>query len=559
MGIYFLLNVLIVAQGNEVIEIGNVYSGEIEFDAFRLKKNSTVEINGEAANFGKSFSSNKIFYGWIINSNTRELVWDARESIEFEDQEGMFSIKDQVQLDPGIYEVYYTCIGNSDININSFGDFFSRIFSKSKSRFKRKYREQLGLTITGEEDIFYEVDPEYIVDSLVQNSIASFVRVKNNKNLTKGFSLNDNTKLRIYSIGESRKNRIFDIAWISNVKTNKIVWKASEDMFSYAGGGKKNYFIDEEFPLPEGSYFLHYNSDDSHSFEEWNVQPPNDPQFWGVTIWAASENDQKKVIPFREEDIVNPIVALTKVGDNKFLSQGFALDKDATLTILCLGEGHEFDELRDYGWIINADSKKIVWTMNDNNNIKHAGGSKKNVMVEEIIKLKKGSYIAYYSTDDSHSYEDWNASSPFQKDSWGLTIWSSNKDIKLFSENNYKSESIITEITKVRNDKDIRKNFSLLKDTKIRILAIGEGDRSEMDDYGWIEDDNENIVWEMSYGITRNAGGAKKNRLFNSTILLEAGNYSLHYKTDGSHSYNSWNLSPPKNQENYGITLMKGN
>jgi len=556
IGIYFLFNITMFAQEEEIIEIGNVYSGEIEFAAFELLENSTIEIEGKAANFGESFDGNEAFYGWIIDSETRQIVWDAREAIDFDDEYGMYDIIDQENLDAGKYEVYYTSSENSNFNINGLGDFFSRFFSKSKTRFNKRYRSKLGLTITGEKNKFYEIDPANIVDSMVKNSIASFIRVKNDENLEAGFSLKDNTKIRVYSIGEIRNNSSYDIAWITNVNTNKIAWKASRENSSFAGGGSKNYLVDEKIELQKGSYILHYISDDSHSFEEWNVLPPDDPQFWGVTIWADTDKDKNNVIPFREEDIIKPLIDFTKVRDDKFLSQGFSLNKDAEFSLLCIGEGNDHEELRDYGWIINADTKEVIWSMNNNSNIKHAGGSKKNVMVEETINLDKGNYVAFYSTDDSHSYEDWNASSPFQREKWGLTIWTPEKNVQLFDESDYKSESIIAEIIRVKDDKDIEKRFTLAEGIDVRVLAIGEGDRSSMNDYGWIEDNNGNIIWEMSYGITRNAGGATKNRLFNKTISLDAGKYTLHYKTDDSHSYNDWNSSPPKNQENYGITLM---
>ncbi|MEE9429701.1 MAG: hypothetical protein V3V16_01595 [Melioribacteraceae bacterium] len=559
LGFYFLLSITIFAQEDEIIEIGNVYSGEIEFAAFELVEASSINIEGNAGNFGRTFNGSEVFYGWIIDSKTRQIVWDAREVIDFEDGEGMYRIDDNEPLEAGKYEAYYTCNDHSNVDINSFGDFVSHLFSSSKTRFKRKYRSQLGITITGEENKFYEVDPTDVVDSLIENSIASFIRVVNEEDLETGFSLNDDTEIRIYSVGEARKKNFYDVAWISNVKTNKIVWETTKGNSSYAGGGRKNYFVDENLKLRKGSYKLHYSTDDSHSFEEWNVLPPDDPQFWGVTLWASSEKDKSNVIPFREEDIIKPIVELIKVGDDEFVSQGFMLKDDAELTLLCLGEGRDYDELRDYGWIIDADTKKIVWSMNDNRNINHAGGSKKNVMVEENIDLEKGNYIAFYSSDDSHSYQEWNESSPLQKEKWGLTIWTENKNVELFSENDFHSKLIIAEIVRVEESENIKKEFSLSEDLKIRILAIGEGDRSSMDDFGWIEDDNGNIVWEMSYGITRKAGGAKKNRLFNKTISLDAGKYTLHYKTDDSHSYNSWNSSPPENQENYGITLMKNN
>jgi hypothetical protein len=63
------------------------------------------------------------------------------------------------------------------------------------------------------------------------------------------------------------------------------------------------------------------------------------------------------------------------------------------------------------------------------------------------------------------------------------------------------------------------------------------------------------VVWEMTYRMTDHAGGANKNRVFNDTIALEAGEYTVHYESDGSHSFGHWNASPPDDAVNWGVTV----
>ena len=77
-----------------------------------------------------------------------------------------------------------------------------------------------------------------------------------------------------------------------------------------------------------------------------------------------------------------------------------------------------------------------------------------------------------------------------------------------------------------------------------------------MVDYGWIENAKSGeVVWEMTYGMTFHAGGARKNRVVNTTILLDKGEYRLRYVSDDSHSYNDWNSDPPDDPTMWGITL----
>jgi hypothetical protein len=50
------------------------------------------------------------------------------------------------------------------------------------------------------------------------------------------------------------------------------------------GGADKNRRQEEEIELVPGTYVLHYVTDDSHSFEEWNANPPDQPHLWGVAV-----------------------------------------------------------------------------------------------------------------------------------------------------------------------------------------------------------------------------------------------------------------------------------
>jgi hypothetical protein len=166
-----------------------------------------------------------------------------------------------------------------------------------------------------------------------------------------------------------------------------------------------------------------------------------------------------------------------------------------------------------------------------------------------------------YQTDDSHSYGDWNDDPPFDKEHYGITVmgvgdnWDSSIVGKYVEG---RDPTIIAQIARPGDDVDKIEPFTLEKTTRIRIYAIGEGMGHEMSDYGWIEDARSGVVvWEMTYGMTFHAGGARKNRMVNTTILLEKGTYRLRYRSDDSHSFNDWNAEPPDDQQGWGISLFR--
>jgi hypothetical protein len=57
--------------------------------------------------------------------------------------------------------------------------------------------------------------------------------------------------------------------------------------------------------------------------------------------------------------------------------------------------------------------------------------------------------------------------------------------------------------------------------------------------------------------MTEHAGGGDKNRLYKGSIILPAGDYVLRYRSDGSHSLEEWNVNPPENPFDYGVTLTR--
>lgn len=55
-------------------------------------------------------------------------------------------------------------------------------------------------------------------------------------------------------------------------------------------------------------------------------------------------------------------------------------------------------------------------------------------------------------------------------------------------------------------------------------------------DFGWIEDEKKDTIWEMTTSNSKYAGGALTNQFVNTTLKLKKGNYTLHYATNQTNS-----------------------
>lgn len=542
------------------ITLSDVPPGRVAIAAFTLGQSEKIKISGTAGIFMKDWQA-IAYYGWILNSETREVVWRMGDKLLKDDFDlGEIDVNDETSLSKGTYELYFTAAyaqrNNNQLWTSNVKNNINYIFGIG-NKWDREVQKDMTLTLSGQHVTAVSFRDAF--RSKTTGAVLSIQRPNHNSSTKAGFALSAETTLKLYAIGEGRKDEIFDFAWIYDLDKGKRVWEMTYQTAEFAGGADKNILVDAKIKLPAGNYLVTYVTDDSHGYNDWNMMPPDDPQFSGITIWA-DDADKMNVIPFKAPEQLKPVVAITKVGNDDLLTKGISVKSDVDLRVLCMGE-ESSSEMVDGGWIINAVTREVVWDFN-RQQTKHAGGAKKNQLYDGTIHLKKGDYLVYYASDDSHSFGRWNSGPPYEQEQWGITLWTIKKEdlakVSTFNPSEYKSPNTIAEIIQVRDDEDRSQRFTLTHDTRLRVIALGEGSDGDMDDFGWIENTaTGRTVWEMSYRNTIHAGGASKNRLFSDIIILPKGEYKVYYRTDGSHAYRDWNDSPPSDQEKYGISIYR--
>ena len=120
-----------------------------------------------------------------------------------------------------------------------------------------------------------------------KNAIVQIVRVGDNERLRRSFELNNDTKIKVYAIGEGFSSDMADYGWIEDATTGRIVWDMSYRRTENAGGANKNRMINEVITLPAGKYYVYYRTDGSHSYRDWNEDPPTDQEDYGITLSYA--------------------------------------------------------------------------------------------------------------------------------------------------------------------------------------------------------------------------------------------------------------------------------
>jgi len=559
------------AQSAALVDLDDFGPRQVKSQSFALASPQDLQIeatgaelsgkNGWAASMGEKngkpvppWSGN----AWILDLQSRKVVWELSEAQTTSGSRGLREFKGTLRLPAGSYTAYYGSFPD--------GEYWSDDNAKHKA--DRKWHwfgddpvESFKLVVHGQGKALSAAETDQL---RAFNSALTVVSLRgrfHEQFEEAGFAITKPTEVQISAEGEAREDGEFDLGWIVNADTHAPVWRFSWRDSQPAGGAPKNRRVTKSLVLPAGRYAAFYATDDSHDPSEWNAQPPADPEAWGLTVTVNDRDARAAVNTFPYEHVPQnaTIVALTGIGNDAIKKQGFTLTRPTEIRIYALGEGRN-GRMFDYGWITSADSRKRVWTM-EYDATEAAGGDRKNRIVDTTLHLDKGNYVVHYLSDDSHSAQEWNATAPPDGRRWGITVLAANGAVDRTAVVPYdekRDPAIVAELTGIRDDEQVRKTFSLERDTDVRIYALGEGSGEDMVDFGWIEDAKSGRrVWEMTYPVTEHAGGAKKNRRFDGVIRLPAGDYVLRYETDGSHSFGDWNAAPPDDPEAWGITVYR--
>jgi len=565
------------ARATTLAELNKPYHNELISVGIELTKPGEVTI--EAVGLRVPYSSNLSVYAWLIDHDSRKPVWILRRSGSGRDRDAdRTSTKLLVRgektefLEKGRYELYMFAGDSWGVHIGSTGKdflgFLGDLFDDEsfEDYDMEDYFDQCFVRI--ESDELTEADVrKFNIDGTVPEALVQLNRMGDNEYVRQAFHLDHDMNIRIYALVEHPQGYKLpvDFGWIVNAATGERVWQLDRWNTERAGGGRKNRKFDDEIRLSKGDYVIHFVTDDSHSWDGFNMNPPYDPINWGVSLLPGVDFDQTAFHLVEDTVSEKPLVDFTRARDNEYLTQAFELKKPARIRIVAIGEFSERDRtFADYGWIENAADGEPVWEMTEGNTV-YAGGGEKNRMFEGTIELPAGKYSASYVTDDSHAYRSWNTGQPYDVRAYGLALYPTegfNYDnfARLNESDLEQATNVLAKIVRVGDHARRTDRFQLDQQSEVRIYALGEGSSGQMYDYGWIENDrNGDVVWEMTYRRSDPAGGADKNRKCDQTITLEPGTYAVHYVSDGSHCFGDWNDTPPRDQRSWGITVTKTN
>lgn len=558
----------------ERLELRDISPGELRAQAFRLNQPTAVRIEAVGAEAGglnrllrarnavagfvmrvlnqdpPRFDDGWSATGWIVNADTREVVWrlDGADARAFE--HGLREFEGELELPAGTYEAWFA----------SFPDVGWRGRNGPGWEYDHDAAARLRLDIEAEDGAIVPLDHESVLSAFEARNVIGLGRDAEETHDRIAFDLSRPTDVEVYMVGEASRRTSYDHGWIIDAKTREPVWNFDWVRSQPAGGSARNRVARDRITLPAGSYAAFFTRDGSHGPGNWRSMPPGDPSAWGLSIRPvdARDRDAFRAYAYEPVPLEQAMLSLTRVGDGEAVSEGITLDRDLDVRVFALGEGTE-SGMYDFASIEDARTREPVWEMKFDDT-RHAGGTSKNRVFDGIVHLPAGSYIVSYVTDDSHAYDDWNGSPPGDAEFWGVTLLPASGPLDRSIVRPYDEASdpdILARIVRVSDARQVRRRFTLDEAGSIRIHAVGEGQSGEMFDYARIVDARGSDVWRMRFEDTNHAGGSRKNRVVNAVIPLDAGEYEVIYRTDDSHAYGEWNASPPADPNSWGVLVRR--
>ncbi|MDX1420176.1 MAG: hypothetical protein R3181_09430 [Rubricoccaceae bacterium] len=577
-----LFAVVRLAAGSDepgaVLSVGGLDDPEhLRHDAFRVTAPARLAVHAVG-----SFETDATLgaTAWIVERDSGAVVW-AMDPKRVERRRGtLASATDTLLFAPGVYDAYFASFGDPLTRpAEDGGGFFDRL-TDLVTRGGRAWhgdaeRWQFRVTAVSEADreAVRRLDRDER-KSLEEPPAGPGVvwatgPLDDRETREYVFEVKAPARVRLQTVGEVRGGRTRDGGALLRLVDADTVWAMTPRNSVPAGGATMNRRADTTLALAPGLYRALYTTDREHAYGDWVANPPFVPTAWGLTVTTDTPEAVAALDPWGG---LPRIASFTCVGEDEEREDTFALPDTTHVLLAALGEVIG-STAYDYAVLLRerpgGGSPEEVWTMSDDNT-RPAGGASKNREAQAVLTLAPGTYTLRYVTDGSHDCSDFNADEPPYPDRWGATLFALDPGFDLGGVTRPEraaglgagsgpgpGSEVLVRLTGIGNGQRREAAFALDEATDLRVYAVGEIVPSGAYDSGRIRSSGGATVWEMTRGNTRWAGGSKKNRVFDGTLTLPAGRYTVVYETDGSHAYGDWDQSPPNDPAAWGITVWR--
>lgn len=246
------------------VVIREVGSDEAVCKPFRVTQPAAILVRALGEESGNEFAD----FGWIEDRTEFETVWmmDTVETFPAGGAAKNRLVESVVQLPAGFYNLCYKTDDS-----HAYGDWNAE---------EPDDPEDWGISIAE------LAGSSHVVEGAAgfEAPVLSITPAESGEHVVRRFASDGSTRIRIIAIGEGVGHEMADYGWLENSDTGETVWEMEYEDTKWAGGAKKNREARVTLTLPEGRYELHFKTDDSHAWGDWNASMPRQPQMYGITL-----------------------------------------------------------------------------------------------------------------------------------------------------------------------------------------------------------------------------------------------------------------------------------
>jgi hypothetical protein len=567
-------------EAGQSVSFSGLEAHRLSEQGFELDGDAGLRIRavGSAAT-RRSDDSTMAAFAWIIDATTREPIWVMHKKDAANQTGTVIEVDTTVDVSAGSYIAYFASFGPSMTSTRRPG-FLGRLLRSSDHWINDARRWELNVRVgAGQTPTLKRQDAARLDTSAV---VWRTGPLESRRHIEELFEVRRPVSIVVHATGQiTEAGERHDYGWIVDAETIDTVWVMTTDNSRWAGGVRDNRASVDTVTLEPGVFAFGFSTDARHAVRDWRGTPPFDPRGWGMRVVPESVDDTSAVARFDPRDGRDPIIDLTRIGNDADVSRRFSVT-DSVLTIVeAVGEISR--SRYDYGWLESLGGER-VWEMTDRRSV-HAGGHSSNRREIAFVRLAPGDYRLRYQTDGSHAFDAWRHDPPDVPERWGVALFArdpqgSNR-IELIEEElqpeieieerplsdtlqssaglapGLTAGEVLADLSRLGNEREVNQTFEVSTTTDVFVRAIGEITLNSRFDYGWIEHaDSGEIVWQMTYDNTVAAGGAGRNRLYEGLVKLPPGTYRVRFQTDFSHAFGDFPSGEgPDDPEGWGIVV----
>ena len=346
------------------------------------------------------------------------------------------------------------------------------------------------------------------------------------------------------------------VAWILDREADSIVWKTTVDNVSREG---VRAAVSDSVALDPGNYVVFFatlglDRDSHREGSAFGLKPhwTNYEEFWYLDLrapdgtvnagprWTSVQaRSTTSLFEVSLADRRSPSSTMLHVSGAATLRASGGITRCAS----------DCDEIT----IKQIPDGQVVWSV-DTEDAEQAGGGRINHWLNASIDLPGGVYEIEFDPGQHRGY--WSENPPWRPDNFIFTLDILDGIVRPVDPWAF-GQPLVDQMR--LGDSELVETRLVTEDSlDIILYALGELTSSNQRyDWGWIErEGGGETIWEMTWDDSIPAGGDSDNREAKAILTLGPGTYIVSFKTDGSHSYESFNRSRPRNPERWGMAIF---